>query len=122
MKRKAGGRSDSERPIQAKALPGNIYPRDGRVTYLEIVEVDTAHRVLQTIRFHIEPVLPLVLPSNLDSNNGSFTRHRYNDRGTERNWLINKKERLPFQITFLFERKTRLELATPTLARSCSTN
>ena len=33
-----------------------------------------------------------------------------------------KQKRQPQGLAFCFERKTRLELATPTLARSCSTN
>ena len=38
-------------------------------------------------------------------------------------WWYNRKEDVEFlQHPLLLERKTRLELATPTLARSCSTN
>ncbi len=36
--------------------------------------------------------------------------------------IILKSKRLAFSQPFDFERKTRLELATPTLARLCSTN
>ena len=38
------------------------------------------------------------------------------------NLIILKTKRLAFSQPFDFERKTRLELATPTLARLCSTN
>ena len=39
-----------------------------------------------------------------------------------KNLIILKSKRLAFSQPFDFERKTRLELATPTLARLCSTN
>ena len=123
------GKRDSNsrpRPWQGRALPTELFPHSSHLPVkrrrLELPR-HNCHYPLKVARLPIPPSLrqqkevTLRLCPEQDSNL-HVSQHSH-----------LKRARLPFrhlgiQVFLLFhhERKTRLELATPTLARSCSTN
>ena len=88
-----------------------------------------SERIVRIVNFQVQ--VPKNLPLELTPLNGflnGFGKKRGNGRGTPEKYALDfqqfkmKKPNLSIGLFAEEERKTRLELATPTLARLCSTN
>ena len=118
FRKKSGKRGSNSRPRpwQGRALPTELFPH---LFFCEEKETRT-------------PTTQLSLPPQSSASTNSAISPRLSEVCPEQDSNLHvsqhshlKRARLPFRHLGILseeERKTRLELATPTLARSCSTN